>query len=75
MVFVREKFVMRIDQDVLAGIRKIARDEKRPLQSIVEDALRAYVVDHAETRRRPHVMSAYQASLERFGPLYEKLAK
>jgi len=75
MAVVREKFATQVDREMLAAIRKIAKEEGRQLQSIVEDALGAYVEKHDKARPRPHVMSAYQSSLERFGQLYEKLAK
>jgi len=75
MAIVREKFATQVDRDVLAAVRKIAKEEGRQLQSIIEDALGAYVEKHDKARPRPHVMSAYRSSLERYGPLYEKLAK
>lgn len=75
MTIVREKFATQVDRDVLAAIRKIAKREGRQLQSIVEDALGAYIEKHNKARRRAHVMSAYQSSLERYGLLYAKLAR
>ncbi|CAN2532128.1 hypothetical protein EDE12_10853 [Methylosinus sp. sav-2] len=75
MAVVREKFATQVDRDMLAAIRKIAKEEGRQLQSIVEEALGAYVEKHDKARPRAHVMSAYESSLERFGSLYEKLAK
>ncbi|MBU3890082.1 hypothetical protein FM996_06275 [Methylosinus sporium] len=75
MAVVREKFATQVDRDMLAAIRKIAKEEGRQLQSIVEEALGAYVEKHDKSRPRAHVMSAYESSLERFGSLYEKLAK
>jgi hypothetical protein len=74
MSIVREKLATRVDRDVLTAIRKIAKEEGRQLQSIVEDALGAYVEKHDKSRPRAHVMSAYESSLERFGSLYEKLS-
>ncbi|WP_018264970.1 hypothetical protein [Methylosinus sp. LW4] len=74
MTIPREKIVARVDRDLLTAIRRIAEKEGRPLQSIVEDALGAYVEKHDKSRPRVHVMSAYESSLERFGSLYEKLS-
>ena len=71
----REKFATQVDKDVLAAIRRIARDEGRQLQVIVEEALKAHIERRARASARPHVMQAYAASLPRFGSLYEKLAK
>ena len=75
MLIVREKFATQVDRDVLADIRKIARDEGRQLQVIVEEALKAHIAQRAKNAARPHVMQAYQSSIARFGTLYEKLAK
>lgn len=74
MTIPREKIVARIDRDLLTAIRRIAEKEGRPLQSIVEDALGAYVEKHDKSRPRTDVMSAYESSLERFGSLYETLS-
>ncbi|OAI29248.1 hypothetical protein A1351_10810 [Methylosinus sp. R-45379] len=74
MAVVREKFATQLDRDMLAAIRKIAKEEGRQLQSIVEEALGAYVEKHDNARPRAHVMSAYESSLERFGSLYETLS-
>lgn len=71
----REKFATQVDRDVLVAIRKIAKDEGRQLQAVVEEALKAHVEQREKGRPRPHVTAAYRSSLERYGALYEKLAK
>lgn len=71
----REKFATQVDRDVLVAIRKIAKDEGRQLQSVVEEALKEHVEQKAKSRPRPEVMTAYRSSLDRYGALYEKLAK
>ncbi|MDP3553025.1 hypothetical protein [Methylocystis sp.] len=75
MAHVREKFATQVDKDLLAEIRKIAKDEGRQLQSVIEDALRAHVEERSKAKPRRHVMDAYRSSLPRYGGLYEKLAK
>ncbi|MGD9539843.1 hypothetical protein [Methylocystis sp.] len=75
MTHVREKFATQVDKDLLAEIRRIAKDEGRQLQSVVEDALRAHVEERNRAKPRRHVIDAYRSSLPRFGVLYEKLAK
>jgi metal-responsive CopG/Arc/MetJ family transcriptional regulator len=75
MTHVREKFATQVDKDLLAEIRRIAKDEGRQLQSVVEDALRAHVEERNRAKPRRHVIDAYRSSLPRFGALYEKLAK
>ncbi|CCJ05914.1 hypothetical protein [Methylocystis sp. SC2] len=71
----REKFATQVDSDLLAEIRKIAKDEGRQLQSVIEDALRAHVEERSKAKPRRHVMEAYRTSLSRYDALYEKLAK
>lgn len=71
----REKFATQVDRDVLAAIRQIAKDEGRQLQAVVEEALKAHIEQRGKAEPRSHVMTAYRSSLERYGPLYEKLAK
>jgi metal-responsive CopG/Arc/MetJ family transcriptional regulator len=71
----REKFATQVDRDLLAEIRKIAKDEGRQLQSIIEDALRAHVEERSKAKPRRHVMDAYRSSVSRYDALYEKLAK
>ena len=71
----REKFATQVDSEVLASIRRIAKEDGRQLQAIVEDALKALIGQRGKTQARPHVIAAYQSSLMRYGSLYEKLAK
>jgi hypothetical protein len=73
MAAMREKFATQAD--LLAEIRKIAKDESRQLQAVVEDALRAHVEGRSKARPRRHVMDAHRSGLSRYGDLYEKLAK
>lgn len=71
----REKFATQVDRDLLAEIRKIAKDERRQLQAVIEDALRAHVEQRSRTKPRRCVMDGYRSSLQRYGVLYEKLAE
>jgi hypothetical protein len=75
MADVREKFATQVDPDVLADIRKLAQQEGRQLQALVEEALADLIEKRRNSRPRPNVMAAYQASHERYGALYKKLAK
>ena len=75
MLIEREKFATQVDANVLASIRLIASSEGRQLQAVVEEALKALIEQRTKAKARPHVMAAYEASIARFGPLYEKLAK
>jgi len=71
----REKFTITVDAKTLAAVRRLAENEGRQLQSLVDEAL----TDLIEKRRlelpRVHVMGAYQRSHARYGELYKKLAQ
>jgi hypothetical protein len=71
----REKFATQVDKDILASVRALARGEGRQLQALVEEALSDLVDKHRKARPRPHVMAVYQASHDKFGSLYKKLAE
>lgn len=71
----REKFTTRVDSEILAAVRRLARSEGRQLQSLVDEALADLIEKRKGSRPRARVMAAYQASHERFAPLYKKLAE
>ncbi len=71
----REKFATQMDKDLLAELRALAKAQGRQIQSVVEEAVEQYVHEHDGVRMRPAVKRAYERSIERFDPLYEKLAK
>ena len=75
MADVREKFATQVNSDVLANIRKLAQQEGRQLQALVEEALADLIEKRRNSRPRPNVMAVYQTSHERYGSLYKKLAK
>ena len=55
----REKFATQVDAEILSAVRKLA--------DLIEK--------HNSARPRPHIMAAYLASHEKYGPLYKKLAQ
>ena len=71
----REKFATQVDSNILAAVRALAHDEGRQIQTLVEEALTDLVEKRRNLRARPHVMAAYRASLDKFGPLYKKLSQ
>jgi Antitoxin-like ribbon-helix-helix len=71
----REKFATQVDSDILEAVRRLAREEGRQLQALVDEALSDLVEKRRKARPRPHVMGAYHASHEKFGSLYKKLAE
>ena len=71
----REKFATQVTTEILAELRALAHSEGRQLQALVDEALADLIEKRRKTRPRPHVMSAYDLSHERFAELYRKLAK
>ena len=75
MAATREKFATRVDHDLLAGVRALAKAEGRQIEGLVDEAFADLLEKHQRPRARAHVLAAYQGSHSRFGALYEKLAK
>lgn len=71
----REKFATQVDSEILSAVRTLAQSEGRQLQALVDEALADLIKKHRNARPRPHVMGAYLASHEKYGPLYKKLAE
>jgi hypothetical protein len=71
----REKFATQVTSQILAELRAIAHTEGRQLQALVDEALADLIEKRKNTRPRAHVMSAYNASHERYAELYRQLAK
>jgi hypothetical protein len=71
----REKFSSQVDPELLAAMRKIASDDGRQFQAVLEDAFRAYIEDHSQRKVRPEVMAHVRASVERNRELLELLAQ
>ncbi|MGI9165330.1 MAG: hypothetical protein ACR2G5_02925 [Pyrinomonadaceae bacterium] len=71
----REKFATQVNSEILSAVRTLAQSEGRQLQALVEEALADLIEKHKNAKPRPHVMGAYLASHEKYGPLYKKLAE
>lgn len=71
----RQKFATQVDITLLTEIRRIAQEEGRQIQAVVEEALEAFIEQRRRERPRPHIMAHYQDSHERFASLYERLAQ
>ncbi len=71
----REKFSSQVDPELLAGIRKIASDDGRQFQAVLEDAFRTYIEGRAQGKVRREVMAHARASMERNRELLELLAQ
>ena len=75
MVAQREKFSSQASPELLAEVRKIAKDDGRHFQAVLEDALRDYIEDRRRRKIRPEVMAHHRASIERNRLLYKLLAQ
>jgi hypothetical protein len=71
----REKFATQVNSKTLAAVRKLAQQEGRQLQALVDEALADLIEKHKHAKPRSHVIGAYLASHEKYGPLYKKLAE
>jgi hypothetical protein len=71
----REKFATQVNSEILSTVRGIAQSEGRQLQALVDEALADLIEKRRQGRPRANVMAAYQASHEKFAPLYKKLAE
>ncbi len=71
----REKFATQVNSEILSAVRDLAQDEGRQLQALVDEALADLIEKRKQGRPRTHVMAAYQASHDKYAPLYKKLAE
>ena len=74
----RQKFSTRVNSETLAQVRKIAAEEGRQHQAVVDEALADLVEKRRQVRPRPHVVAACRGSLDKYDELhklYKKLAK
>lgn len=58
-----------------SALRELAGKEGRQLQALVDEALSDLVEKYKGSKPRADVMALYQASLEKYSPLYKKLAE
>ena len=70
-----EKITAQVDGALLADLRRLAEQERRPIQALVQEAIAALIEQRRQGAARPHVMSANQKSHARFAPLFRKLAE
>ncbi|MBK5294587.1 MAG: hypothetical protein JJE04_23265 [Acidobacteriia bacterium] len=75
MAQTREKFATQVNSEILTAVRSLSVAEGRQLQALVEEAFADLLEKRKKATPRAHVMGAYLASHEKFGPLYKKLAE
>ena len=77
MVTAKEHFSGHAAPELLTAMRRIAREEGRDLDAVLEDAMRLYIAKWQVNRPgvRPEVMAHYRASAEKNRRLMELLAQ
>ena len=71
----REKFATQVRSETLATLRSLAKSEGRQLQALVDEALSDFIDKRQRARPRAHVMAAYEATHDKYGEPYAKLAE
>ena len=71
----RTKFSSQVSPEVLTRMREIARTDGRDFQSVLEDAMTAYIENRERHNVRPEVMEHFRKSMERNQRLGELLAQ
>lgn len=69
------KFSSQADSEILNTMKKIAKQEGRQLQILLDEAMRDYIEKKRSGKPRRHVLEAFDDSLKNFDPLYDLLAK
>ena len=72
---VRVKWSTQVDPQALEELKNVAKREGRQLQALVDEAVHDVIEKHRRDKPRPHVITAYRTSLDRFDALYQKLAE
>ena len=75
MAQTREKFATQVNSEILAVVRSLSVVEGRQLQTLVDEAFADLLEKRKKATPRAHVMGAYFASHEKYGPLYKNLAE
>ena len=71
----RKILTVQVDGVLLADLRRLAEQERRPIEALVEEAIAALIDRRRQGTARPHAMSAYRKSHTSYAPLYKKLAE
>lgn len=71
----RKNFSSQAAPEVLNALRKIAESEGRPIQAVVDEALREYIERKEKGLPRHPTLDAFTQSLSEFDQLYRELAK
>ncbi len=70
-----ENFATQVNSEIISAVRRLADEEGREFEVLVEEALADLLEKRKRAVPRAHVVDAYLASHEEYGPLYKKLAE
>ena len=71
----RKKFATQMDVELLRRLRAYAKSEGRQIQSVLEEAVELLLQEKQGYVMQSNVRAAYEASLDEFDDLYERLAQ
>jgi hypothetical protein len=69
------KFATQADPEVLAALRKIAGQEGRQLQALVDEALRGCIEQKQGKSPSPRIREALHDSMAEYDSLYRELSR
>ncbi len=71
----RERFSSQADADLLADLRTLAKQDGRPFEDVLEEAMLVYIAARDQSVPRASVMAHFRASLEKNRELGKLLAE
>lgn len=71
----KEKFSSQMDSELWAKARKIAKEEGKQIQAILEEGVKAVIEDRESKKVRPEVMSHFKDSIKKNYELGRLLAQ
>ncbi|ETW94095.1 MAG: hypothetical protein ETSY1_36385 [Candidatus Entotheonella factor] len=69
-----ETFSAPVDAAILAEMQRIAEDQERQLQSVIEEAFTDFIEKYRHHKARPHVLAHFQDSVDKNAELGRLLA-
>ena len=71
----RKKFATQMDSRLLKDLRDFAKSEGRQIQSVLEEAVEAFLKEKRGYVMHPDVKAALEVSLDKYDELYKRLAQ
>ncbi len=71
----REKFSTQMDSKLLSDLRRVAKQEGRQLQSLIEEAVERLLTEKDKMRPSADVINKAQTAMDKYSDALEYLAK